>query len=48
MDDKLHTGTGVFFIGIVAGSQTHFSSGACFACIFADCCPAFLFPMGEK
>jgi hypothetical protein len=25
MDDELHTGTGVFFIGIVAGSQTQFS-----------------------
>jgi hypothetical protein len=48
MDDKLHTGTGVFFIGIAAGSQTQFSKGVCFAHIFADCCPVFHFPMGEK
>jgi hypothetical protein len=48
MDDELHTGTGVFFIGIAAGSQTQFSRGASFACIFAYYCPAFLFQIGEK
>jgi hypothetical protein len=41
MDDKLHTGTGVFFIGFAAGSQTQFSGENCLACNFGDCCPVF-------
>jgi hypothetical protein len=48
MDNKLHTGTGVFFIGIVAGSQTQFSREARFVCNFGAHCPVFFFPMGEK
>jgi hypothetical protein len=40
MDDKLYTGTGVFFIGIAAGSQTQFSMEACFPPIITNGCPS--------
>jgi len=43
MDDELHTGTGVFFIGIAAGSQTEFTARPFSPAISLVTVPCFAF-----